>query len=220
MTTFVGETISGALHTHGKRFKARLVAWGMTLDVLILLFLLAGLNPHLFGEHSENLLIFFPNSGGWWRFFTHPFVHVSWYHLLLDAGAFFILYTGLQENRIIRKIIYLVLCGGFSLLAAVIFAPLIASKGLGGLSGTAHGLMALSGLEMMHHKAHWRAGLLSFLLVVSKSVYEFMAGEVLFAFMHMGLCGSPLAPCHLGGVVGGIISFFVFRLCKNRRQGN
>ncbi len=211
MSTVVCDIIDITLPSLWKRAVAKLASWGITFDVFILLLIVAGLNPHLLGLHPENLLAFIPGSGKWWRLFTHPFVHVSWYHLFLDAGAFFLLYTGLEEKSIIRKIIYLVICGGSSWAAAMVFSPLIASVGLCGLSGTAHGLMALSGLEMMHKKTHWWVGLLSFLMVVSKSIYEMIVGEVVFAFMHMGLCGSPLAPCHLGGVVGGILSYFIFR---------
>jgi len=26
----------------------------------------------------------------------------------------------------------------------------------------------------------------------------------------LGLCGEPLAACHLGGVIGGIVAFFLY----------
>jgi rhomboid family GlyGly-CTERM serine protease len=174
---------------------------------------IAGLNLHLFGGDYSNLQIFFPDAwrdGQWWRLFSHPFVHLTWYHLFLDAGAFFILYTGLLDKRISRKLMITVVCGSFSLITAVWFAPEIETKGLCGLSGIAHGLMAYSGLELLHNrKAVW-LGLFSFLMVFIKSIYEFVNGEVVFTFMHMGLCGSPLAACHLGGVVGGIVCFVAF----------
>ncbi|MBW2412079.1 MAG: rhombosortase, partial [Deltaproteobacteria bacterium] len=149
-------------------------------------------------------------AGQWWRLFSHPFVHLTWYHLLLDAGAFFILYTGLQEKRVICKLTIAFACSGFSLIAALCFTPDIEAKGLCGLSGIAHGLMAHSGLELIHTRKRIWVGLFSFLLVFIKSIYEFITGEVVFTFMHMGLCGSPLAACHLGGVMGGILSFFIF----------
>jgi hypothetical protein len=80
------------------------------------------------------------------------------------------------------------------------------------LSGIAHGLMAYSGLELMQTKKNIWIWLLSFLLVFAKSIYEFISGNVMFTFMHMGLCGTPLAACHLGGVVGGILCFFIFKM--------
>lgn len=48
--------------------------------------------------------------------------------------------------------------------------------------------------------------------MAAKSVYETVNGEVLFSFLHMGLCGTPLAACHLGGAAGGAVLFFGFRL--------
>jgi rhomboid family GlyGly-CTERM serine protease len=197
----------------------RLQGWGITADVIALIAVLGGLNLHLFGGSYTNLQIFFPEAlcaGQWWRLFSHPFVHLTWYHLLLDAGAFFILYTGLQEKQVLRKLTIAIICGSFSLIAALCFTPDIETKGLCGLSGIAHGLMAYSGLELIHTRKSIGVGLFSFLLVFIKSIYEFITGEVLFTFMHMGLCGSPLAACHLGGVVGGILSFFIFCWISNR----
>lgn len=191
----------------------RLQARGFTADVIIFIAVLAGLNLHLFGGNYTNLQIFLPQAlhdGQWWRLFSHPFVHLTWYHLFLDAGAFFILYTGLQEKRVTRKLTLTLICGGFSLTAALVFTPDIETRGLCGLSGIAHGLMAYSGLELIRTRKNIWVGLFSFLLVFVKSIYEFINGEVVFTFMHMGLCGSPLAACHLGGVVGGIICFAAF----------
>ena len=150
-------------------------------------------------------------DGQWWRLFSHPFVHLTWYHLFLDAGAFFILYTGLQEKRVTHKLAFTLICASFSLIAALCFTPDIETKGLCGLSGIAHGLMAYSGLELMHTRKNIWVGLFSFLLVFVKSIYEFINGEVVFTFMHMGLCGSPLAACHLGGVIGGLLCFLIFK---------
>ena len=192
----------------------RLRGWGFTADVIVLIAVLAGLNLHLFGGSYTNLQIFFPEAlraGQWWRLFSHPFVHLTWYHLLLDAGAFFILYTGLQEKRVVRKLTITSICGSFSLIAALCFTPDIETKGLCGLSGIAHGLMAYSGLELIHTRKSIWVGLFSFLLVFIKSIYEFITGEVVFTFMHMGLCGSPLSACHLGGVFGGLLCFLIFK---------
>ena len=188
----------------------RLQRRGFTADVILFIAVVVSLNLHLFGGSYANLQIFFPESlhnGQWWRLFSHPFVHLTWYHLFLDAGAFFILYTGLQEKSVTRKLAITLICGSFSLIAALCFTPDIETKGLCGLSGIAHGLMAYSGLELIHTRKSIRVGLFSFLLVFIKSIYEFINGEVVFTFMHMGLCGSPLAACHLGGVMGGIICF-------------
>jgi rhomboid family GlyGly-CTERM serine protease len=156
--------------------------------------------------------MFIPSAfkhGQWWRLFTHPFVHVNLYHLFLDAGAFLLLYKELYDRNPLRKIIYLFTCGTCSLVVALIIFPLVYIQGLCGLSGIAHGFMALTGLEMMLNRKDFGAGSLVFLLVVSKSIYELLTGNVLFSFMHMGLCGFPIASCHAGGVLGGILTFLV-----------
>ncbi len=51
---------------------------------------------NLLEERAMNTAVLtFPNivAGERWRDFTFPLTHVSLYHLLLDAGAFVLLYT-------------------------------------------------------------------------------------------------------------------------------
>jgi rhomboid family GlyGly-CTERM serine protease len=189
-------------------------------DALVLLMIVLVFNSHLVGLGSGISSIFIPSAvkhGQWWRLFTHPFVHVTWYHLLLDAGAFFILYADLKKKSLPMKMFCLIACAGTSLAAALIFSPLIESRGLCGLSGTAHGLMAFSGLEMIKDGRSQRIGLVSFMVVLIKSIYELITGAVVFDFMHMGLCGTPVAACHFGGVVGGILSFLTMCLVDRRK---
>lgn len=186
-------------------------------DVCILSLLLIFFNTHLITGNYNTSFFFFPHSvlsGEWWRILTHPFVHLSWYHLLLDAGAFFLLYRELHHKKIWEKLFYVVLCGTVSLGVAMVASLLIYTRGLTGLSGIAHGLMAVSALEMMRGKEHFRTGLVFFLIVVSKSIFETINGDVLFAFMHMGLCGTPVAACHAGGVLGGVLAFSILRYLR------
>ncbi len=188
----------------------------ISYDVLVLMGLIFVLNTHILKGGFNSTYIFFPsavNSGEWLRLFTHPFVHVGWYHLFLDAGAFFLLYTGLEEKRKPLKILFLLICGAGSVTASMIATPNIYTQGLCGLSGIGHGLMAITSLEMMKKKDTFGIGLISFLLVLSKSIYELHTGNVLF---HFGLCGSPLSACHIGGVVGGVVCFFLPELCTRR----
>lgn len=186
-------------------------------DVFIFSLLLIFFNTHLITDNYKTTFFFFPDSvhsGEWWRVFTHPFVHLSWYHLFLDGGAFFLLYRELHHKNMREKLFYVLMCGVVSLGVAMVTSPLIYTRGLTGLSGIAHGLMAISSLEMMREKEHLRAGLIFFLLVVFKSIYEAINADVLFAFMHMGLCGTPVAACHAGGVLGGMIAFSILRYLR------
>ena len=187
-------------------------------DVWTLMLVTALLNLHLIGLTFKSIPVFFPaavSAGEWWRIFTHPFVHVSWYHLGLDAGAFFILYTGLKSFGMHQRLLALCLCVAGSLLAAIWFVDNIDTIGLCGLSGAAHGLMALSGLEMIQLKKFRSiTGIGSVVAVTLKSIVEFVNGQVVFDFMHMGLCGTPLAACHLGGVLGGVSAFLLLNLTQ------
>ncbi len=200
------------LHTTPQGLTQTLRRFGFDLYIfagLVILF-----NLHLLGLGSPFHWIFFPQevqNGQWWRLLTHPFVHLTFYHLALDAGAFFILYAGLTETRLARKLSYVGVAGLASLTAALALSPGFDRLGLCGLSGIAHGLMAVSGLEMAADRRHRIAGWLSFGAVAVKSVIETVNGEVLFEFLHMGLCGTPLAACHLGGVAGASLLFLLFR---------
>ncbi len=162
-------------------------------------------------------LIFLPDrflAGDWWRALTFPFVHVSWYHLLLDAGAFLFLYHGLQETSTRRRLLMVIACAAGSLGASWMASPLTA--GLCGLSGIAHGLMAISALEMMRSddRTLRNASMVCFWIVVLKSILEAFSGQVLFSFLHFGPVGAPVATCHAGGILGGLV---VFQCLENKR---
>ena len=162
-------------------------------------------------------LIFFPAqlaTGEWWRTFTFPFVHVSGYHLLLDAGAFLFLYHGLQETSTRRRLLYVAACAAGSLGVSLLSSPL--ASGLCGLSGIAHGLMAISALEIMRSddRTLRHAGIACFLVVVIKSLYEGFTGQIAFNFLHFGSIGNAVAICHAGGILGGITCYAVLKQFK------
>ena len=172
--------------------------------------------PLLSGGFCESM-IFFPQRvamGEWWRVVSHPFVHLTWYHLLLDAGAFLLLYSGLEEQRPLQRIGYVVACAMGSLLVSTLASPVVQDRGLCGLSGTAHGLMAISALESIKRQSldgKWcRAGMISLGIVVAKSVIEVLQGHVFFEFLHFGMMGLPIPESHAGGVLSGIVAFLVF----------
>lgn len=184
-----------------------------TWAILLLL-----INLPLFWGEVQTGLLFFPEAvldGQWWRIATYSLVHLSWYHLLLDGGAFLLLFPFLEEKRLWAKTIYLITTCAGTLLLVLAIDPAISQRGLSGLSGIAHGLMAISALEMMRHRDQRLWGLACLFAVVAKSGYELISGQVMFEFMHMGLCGQPLAACHAGGVIGGLLAFGLIHLCPN-----
>ncbi len=196
-----------ALNRIGDNIRRNWAMW--TWAVILLLINL----PVLWGRVRHSLL-FFPDAvldGQWWRVITYPLVHLSWYHLLLDAGGFLILYACLEERRTAARALYIVGPGVGTLLMALLADPYITQRGLSGLSGIAHGLMAITAMEMLHHQSQRTWGWISLLTVVTKSAYELWSGQVFFEFMHMGLCGHPVAASHAGGVLGGLVTYFLVR---------
>ena len=163
-------------------------------------------------------MIFSPGhvlDGQLWRIFTHPFVHVSWYHLLLDATAFFLLYITLAEPSRAKRTLYVVGCGISSLFFAIVALGSIDSIGYCGLSGIGHGLMAVCALEMIRNASSDRsmklAGVLCLGLLIGKCLVEAFTGRMVFSFFHTDLIGSPVALAHGGGVLGGCVMYMVFQ---------
>ena len=162
--------------------------------------------------------------GEWWRLFTHPFVHVTWYHLLLDGTACVALYGSLMGASVFRRVTYIIAGAAGSLALSWAGAPGIATSGLCGLSGIAHGLMAVSALEMISTNppgsAEHRIGWISFLLVVAKAAFEAVSGRMFFAFLDFGLLGSPVAVSHAGGIIGCLAAVFVLSRAPNGPRPN
>jgi rhomboid family GlyGly-CTERM serine protease len=165
--------------------------------------------PLLFGAPCRTL-IFVPEllaAGEWWRALTGFFVHVSWYHLLLDASTFLMLVESLHTIPRIHRLLIVVACGVGSLGVSM---PVIGSSGtLCGLSGIAHGLLAVLALTMVEEgdKTLRQVGAVCFLMVVAKCIFEAATGGVLFADLHLGNVATPVAICHAGGVLGGLIAY-------------
>lgn len=185
-------------------------------------------NLHIFTSGNAAGLIYDPaavEAGEWWRIVTHPFVHVTWYHLLLDGSAFFLLLSEMAHLRAGPKAAVIVCSTAGSLIAAQLASPIVAFHGLCGLSGTAHGMMAFTGLDLMRHSQKklkennnrnddWNLllGVAAFMIVVIKSGFEALTGKMAVAFLHFGLMGLPVAVTHAGGVLGGIVAYLFLEI--------
>ncbi len=173
-------------------------------------------NAPLFWGGSTGALAFFPANvaaGEWWRILTHPFVHISWYHLLLDGSAFLMLCAELRHWRAARRVAAIGTCAAGSLLATF-SSPVLWQHGFGGLSGVAHGLMAISSLEMItcDSSEERPVGWCCFIGLLIKGTSEAITGNVVLSFLHFGLVGSPIAACHAGGIIGGLVFYLAVRL--------
>jgi rhomboid family GlyGly-CTERM serine protease len=166
--------------------------------------------PVLFGEFSRTFILQ-PNellAGEWWRLLTFPWVHISMYHLALDASAFIFLYQTLRAGFKIR-LQHLLLCILGSGVVPLLLDPRLATIGLCGLSGVAHGLMLICALEAASEsdKAQRLVAASMFLVVLGKTIFEQITGDVMFAAHHLGNVGTPIASCHFGGLIGALLSF-------------
>ncbi|HEV7403323.1 MAG TPA: rhombosortase [Chthoniobacteraceae bacterium] len=188
-------------------------------ELLGLTVVLVLLNLPLFLGGSTSALAFRADAvaaGEWWRVFTHPFVHVSWYHLLLDGAAFLALYANLLAPTRGRRLAATAVCAAGSLLVALCVSPLIGRLGLCGLSGAGHGLLAFSALEVLAmpgaDRATRRFALASLAGVGIKAIYELVTGQSFFPGLQFGLLGTPIVACHAGGVLGGLVAWAYFNL--------
>jgi len=188
----------------------------------ILLILLFNV-PVLFGAVWSSM-VFQPDavrSGQWWRLVTHPFIHLTWYHLLLDGTAFLSLYCSLIERQTFVRLAYVAAAAAGSLIASWAGSAAIFTNGLCGLSGVAHGLMAISAVEMLGgDRTERRIGWISLILVVGKGIFEAITGRMFFGFLDFGLLGSPVAVSHAGGILGGLMAMLVLRRDQLDFQGS
>lgn len=159
-------------------------------------------------------------AGEWWRILTHPFVHVSGYHLLLDGAAVMLLWSELKMYSTTIRLYAAAICAISSLVAAVWLSPYLAQSGYCGLSGMAHGLMLFLGLvwlfspsqggmpDFVGNSVKIGGGLLV-LLSGGKALYEVVTGNVLFNSYHLGELGIPIVHAHLGGALGGLLCWLL-----------
>jgi rhomboid family GlyGly-CTERM serine protease len=174
----------------------------------LLLLVLAAANLPLLAGSPATALVFDAGAiahGQWWRLITHPFVHVSLYHAVLDAGAFLLLWALRPQPRRLATdaaMIGLLMAGS---LAGAWWVG-IPEGGFCGLSGVAHGLMAWQGAAWMRDRdaTNRRIGWIVLMTVLVKSLAETLTGTVVLAGLHPGVVGTPIAACHLGGALAGL----------------
>lgn len=152
-------------------------------------------------------------AGEFYRLLTHPFVHVSGYHLLLDGSAFLMLCAMLKERCRVKRTLYLLGAHIGCVIGVTIVLPLHDSIGYAGLSGIAHGLMAVWALECTQSKERETVivGWMTFGIVLGKALYEALSSQMLFSFMHSSLIGQPISVSHLSGILGGVLSIGLLR---------
>jgi rhomboid family GlyGly-CTERM serine protease len=185
----------------------------------ILLLVLIVLNFPLVQGDVPQRWIFFPEAvrgGEWWRVIFHPLAHVSLYHLVLDAGAFFLIYRELGGLRVSRRLLLLAGTAASSLLAVVLFWPPVATFGFCGLSGIVHGLVAFWATQLRSSGRCSALGAGVLIALVAKCAVEMVWGTGWTAAFHPGQVGIPVAVSHAGGAAGGLLLAWLFK-CRFRR---
>ena len=204
---------------------ARRKPW-QRIELASLALVLITLNWSLLHGACNSSLLFLPEAvqhGEWWRLFTHPFIHVTWLHLLLDGAAFLLLYRDLQERPWLQRVLFCVGSAIGSLVICLCADPMLSTKGLCGISAIAHGLMAVSALNLMrqrHDKLLFRIGLCSFVLVTLKCLIEILTGKMLFTFLYFGMVGDPVAVTHTGGLLGALVTWLIWERAVLHRQSS
>ncbi|MBA4149672.1 MAG: rhombosortase [Verrucomicrobia bacterium] len=185
-------------------------------DLWIFIVLLAGLNIPLLSGGWNHAFTFLPGAvgaGEWWRLLTFPFVHVNLYHLLIDGIAFALLYSSLSEKSASKRLCIFCASAVGSLLVSLWTDVEVQKVGLCGLSGVAHGLMAVCALEMFtaREKAARTFAYISFGILFLKCALEAITGRLIFDMVHLGSVGVPIVVCHAGGMLGALGAVLVMK---------
>ncbi len=194
------------------------------LELSFWLLLLIVCNHSLWNGQVAEQFIFVPDlvkGGEWSRTFLSTFTHVSKYHLLLDATAFLLLWNGLEEKRFWGRWVYFVGCWAGSIIVPLALSTQVYERGICGLSGVAHGLFAITALEMLFYRETKEArtvGRYLFVAVLAKVFWELIPGANLMSRLHLGDVGVPIVTSHLGGIVGGCIAFGVLLFLKREKS--
>jgi rhomboid family GlyGly-CTERM serine protease len=199
---------------------------GIWYELAAISLLLIVVNLPLFSGGVAEGLIFDASivaQGEWWRVLSYPFVHLSWYHFTLDAGAFLLLWKSLDTFRAAKRIGYALAGIGGGLLWSLLAPATVGAIGLCGLSGAAHGLMMALGLEMLtdakSEQGERLMGAVSMALLSAKVAWEAISGRALLGALHFGDIGTPVVASHVGGVLGCLIlaaALWLARRVKSR----
>ena len=186
------------------------------LEITIFTLIIIAVNIPLFLGCSMEHMIYSLDAvknGEIWRLLTHPFAHNSTYHMLIDSTAFLMLYYQLQNTSPVSRFLYIFLSGLFSFIAINFQLPFLPTNTYCGLSGIAHGLMVVIGLEMLYGTSELRkAGIIMLLIIFLKCLLETITGKIIFESFHFGNVGIPVTMSHTGGAIGGIISYYALNM--------
>lgn len=145
-------------------------------------------------------------AGQWWRLITGCFVHLGWYHWLLNEIGLVVLVLLCPERLSpwiwLRRVVLLAL--GMSL-GLYFFTPELRSYV--GMSGVIHGLFVLGLMPQVLKKDLIAMGCLAYLL--GKLAFELVYGAPVSDAAAIG--GSVVLESHLFGALSAFVYGLVFR---------
>lgn len=180
--------------------------------LLMLLLLLT----ELLGDWGRTLLAYDRRlilDGQWWRLLSGNFVHLGWYHLMLNELGLAVLVLlcpePLSVGAWLRRILFLSV---FMSSCLLLFVPELSRYV--GMSGVIHGLFVLGLLPQVRRGDLIASGCLLYL--VGKIGWELFAGAPVSDESAIG--GHVVTESHLYGVVGAALYAAVLPLFKVPRD--
>lgn len=144
-------------------------------------------------------------AGQWWRLETGNFVHLGWYHLLLNELGLVVLVLLCGERLSLWVLARRVLLIGL-MMALCLYAFVPRLQNYVGMSGVIHGLFVLGLLPQVRRRDLVSIGCLIFLL--GKLGYEQFAGAPLSDETAIG--GSVITDSHFFGALAAFAYAFIF----------
>ncbi len=179
--------------------------WFAPLVLIVLLLVL-----ETFGDAGRSALSFdrsqILHNWQWWRVLTGSFVHLGWYHYLLNAMGLVVLVLlcpeALKPWIWVRRVCVIAIVMGLCLL---VFVPSLSNYV--GMSGVIHGLFVLGLMPQVLKRDLIALGCLSYL--VGKIGFELVAGGPVSDESALG--GRVVVESHLFGTLAAFAYGLVFR---------
>ncbi len=168
------------------------------------------------GDSGRAWLSFDRNAiadGQWWRFLTGNFVHLGWYHWLLNELGLLVLVLLCPEVLPWRVWVRRLLCLSLGMtLGLYLFVPDL--RNYVGLSGVIHGLFVLGLMPQVLKRDLIALGCLAYLL--GKIGWELVAGAPVSDEAAIG--GRVAVEAHLFGVLAAFVYGAIFRSFTGRES--
>jgi rhomboid protease GluP len=189
------------LFEYGKPFFTYLFIVAQVLMFLFLEWKGGSTNTRVLIEYGAkfNPLI---KQGEWWRFLTPVFLHIGFFHLLMNTFALY--YLGTTVERLygsFRFFIIYLFAGFFGTLASFLFTSSVSAGASGAIFGL-FGALLYFGTVYRH----------LFMQTMGMNILSVIGINLLFGFIVPGIDNAG----HIGGLIGGFLAASIVHLPKHR----